>query len=181
MSDELRKYWDQFVSGDKEAFGKIYEHYGPILTFYCLGLLKNMANAENCSSEVLIKVYNQAQPGQIQNLEAWLFTLAKNLCVSQLRQTNTRDGILQEISKSQSVIEPPKVELQQNVEFINQLIEKNLSENELQLWKLHAEGFNNKEISNKLNLNEKTVANRKSEIRSKLKKLVRNYMNSQEK
>lgn len=178
MSDELKKYWNLFVSGDKSAFGKIYEHYKPILTFYCLGLLKSMPNAENCSSEVLIKVYNQARPEEIKNPESWLFTLAKNLCISQLRQMKSRDNILHELNRNQSKTEIPGVELQQNAEVINRLIEENLNESELKIWKLHAEGFNNKEISDKLDINEKTIANRKSEIRNRLRKLVKQHLRS---
>lgn len=167
--------WRDFKRGHQDSFGFIYQYYKPLLLFFCLGKVKNKELAENFASEALIKTYTQENPEKIKSLENWLFTLAKNLCVSHLRSVKRQNEILTEISVNRNIGQSPEVEQRQAVESINQLIQSELSEQELALWKLHAQGFDNEEIATKIDMNSKTVANKKSDIRSRLKKVFKNY------
>lgn len=172
--------WDRFVGGDKEAFGYIYESYAPILTFFCLGKVKDLQVAENCSSEALMKTLDHDDPGKIRNLEHWLFTVAQNACISHLRKDNTRNRILENSSEIFSKNQLPQIDLAYDEEGLERTISSELNEHEHRLWQLHAEGYDNLEIAEKLEMNEKSVANRKSEIRLRLKAAVKNYINSWE-
>ncbi len=171
----IDQYWKKFKKGHKDSFGFIYQYYKPLLFFFCLGKVKSKEIAEGYASEALIKTYTQENPEKIKNLEQWLFTLAKNMCLSYLRTIKRRSEILEEISIHKNTIQSPEIEQNQAVENIDQLIRIELNEIEYSLWKLHAQGFDNDEIALKIEMNSKTVANKKSDIRSRLKKLFKNY------
>ncbi|MEQ9425312.1 MAG: RNA polymerase sigma factor [Cyclobacteriaceae bacterium] len=179
--EEIGHFWDQFVKGDKEAFGNIYKAFRPILTFYCYGLMNDRQFAENCSSEALIKTYNHSNPSEIQDLRQWLFTVAKNQCISQLRKDGLRNNVRQKINDDETLAYPPQVESSLNKETLDEVIKNELDEQERNIWRLHTEGYSNSEMAEILNMNEKTVANKKSEIRSRLKIRMKKFLENQEK
>jgi len=170
---KVRIYWEKFIAGDKDAFGRVYEICNPILTFYCLGILKDIEQAENCASEALIKAYEISEPEKIIAIDKWLFTVAKNHCISHLRQTKRHQESLQSLGKSGNDQQEPSVVREFDQKNIDKLIINNLDPSDYKIWKLHSDGFDNEEIAKELDMNKKTVANRKSAIRSKLKTLIK--------
>ncbi len=179
-SERLKQLWERFVGGDQSAFGKIYETCRPVLIFYCLGKFKNLELAENCSSEALLKTLDHPRPEEIEDIERWLFTVARNLCVSQLRMDSRRAKILDGISKNLPGNYQPEVYENLDAENIKRIIIEELAIEEQEIWQLHSDGFSNSEISKKLTMNEKTVANKKSGIRTRLMEKVKKYLKSQE-
>jgi len=178
--EKVAQYWEEFKAGDKESFGPIYEFYSPMLTFFCLGKVKNIALAENFASEALIRTYSHQEPDKIKNIEQWLFTIARNLCITHIRSVKRQGEILSDFSAGQNSKQSPEVYQVFTLENMNQLIKGELNEEEYQLWVMHAEGYNNDEIATRFELNSKTIANRKSDIRSRLKRIFKKYYNSKE-
>ena len=172
-SESIDQYWEEFKGGRRESFGLIYKHYKPLLLFFCLGKVKNIDLAESFASESLIKTLTQENPEKIKNLENWLFTLARNLCISHLRTVKRHNEILGELYADKSIGENPEVEQKQSLENINEMIKQELNDSEFQLWELHSQGFDNHEISQKVGMNPKTVANKKSDIRIRLRVLLK--------
>jgi DNA-directed RNA polymerase specialized sigma24 family protein len=58
---------------------------------------------------------------------------------------------------------------------MDQIIRSNLDETDYRIWQLHGEGYDNDEVAGMMNMNEKTVANRKSATRMKLKSVLKKY------
>ncbi len=177
---ELEHFWQKFIQGDQEAFGSIYEISRPILTFYCLGILKEVHQAENCASEALIKTYHLEDPGKVKDIESWLFTVARNLCISHLRKVKRHQTALKVLKEKEVVHEEPLISQKFEESSIEAFIANILDEEEEQIWKLHSEGYDNNEIAIRLGMNKKTVANNKSKIRSLLKARFKKYLKSRE-
>ena len=166
--------WEKYVNGDKTAFGPLYTYYHKSLVGYCVGRLKTTELAENAASETLIKLLQHPRPGEIENFENWLFTVAKNECNTYWSTANRRKKLLEdnyEIINNQN----PEVEEKFSAENIDQLIRQNLDDTDYQIWQLHQQGYDNNEIAEIMGLQEKTVANRKSVSRNKLKIVLKSY------
>ena len=171
MRGDIKKSWDRFAGGEKEAFGEVFKHYLPLLTLYCLGVLHDEQSAENCATEALVKTYTYRQPKEIKDPEKWLFVVAKNKCISELRKVKRMDSNEPNETSVISQIEDPLVSSD-----IDQIIMTELDEDEKSIWSLHADGYSNQEMAEQLNSSPKTMANRKSIIRNKLKKAFKKYL-----
>jgi RNA polymerase sigma-70 factor (ECF subfamily) len=166
--------WEQYVNGDKAAFGELYTYYHKSLTAFCLGRLKSIALAENAASETLIKLLQYAKPGEIENFERWLFTVVKNECNTIWSTAERRRKLLED---NYEVVNnhTPEVDEKFSVENIDQLIRQNLDETDYRIWQLYQQGYDNNEVAEIMRMSEKTVANRKSAARNKLKTVLKNY------
>lgn len=166
--------WERYVQGDRSAFGELYSFYHKSLTAYCMGRLKTIELAENAASETLIKLLQYPRPSEIDNFENWLFTVAKNECNTVWATAERRRKLIEanyEVVNDQL----PEVEGKFSVENIDELIRQNLDQTDYKIWQLHQQGYDNDEISEITGINEKTVANRKSMVRSKLKLILKDY------
>lgn len=172
MHQDIRNSWDRFVNGDTEAFGDVYQAYLPMLTLYCLGVLHDRQTAEHCATESLIKTMNHRNPETIQDPEKWLFIVAKNQCISELRKAKRLSFM--EPNENQRALHPQN---SLRKEEIDSIIESTLSSSEQDIWHLHSEGYTNDELAAKLGSTPKTMANKKSEIRLKLKAAFAPYLN----
>ncbi|HZY81948.1 MAG TPA: RNA polymerase sigma factor [Cyclobacteriaceae bacterium] len=170
----MQTLWEKYIQGDREAFGILYSRYHKSLTAYCIGRLKDKELAENAASDTLLKLLHHSNPGSIDNFEAWLFTVAKNECNTYWSTLERRKELLKENFEAQ-VERRPEVEDRLSSENVDQLIKSNLDETDYRIWRLYHEGYDNDEVANMMNMNEKTVANRKSAARMKLKSVLKKY------
>ena len=168
----MQTLWEKYIQGDRDAFGVLYSKYHRSLTAYCIGRLKDKALAENAASDTLMKLLHHPNPESIDNFESWLFTVAKNECNSHWSAQQRRSELLKENYVAQTE-HRPEVEDHLSSENVDELIRSSLDETDYRIWKLSHEGYDNEEVASILNMNEKTVANRKSAARMKLKSVLR--------
>lgn len=169
----VQKAWKRYVEGDKEAFGDVYDHYHRVLTLYCLGKLKDLEQAENAASDCMVKLLQQRRPEQIEHLDHWIFTVAKNLCNTHWSKSNRRGVILQHVGALQKTHHQSEATNRLNAEDLERLLISILDEDKYSIWKLHEEGYDNEEIANKLGIKPKTVANKKSEARKAIRAAIK--------
>ena len=167
--DSQESLWQRFASGDKSVFGRLYSYYHKSLTAYCIGKIGSVEQAENVASDVLIKLLQYEKVGEIENFEAWIFHVAKNECFTYLSKVERRKKLLNENYKM-DLERLPEIEMSFSMENMDRIIQSTLEEKDYQIWQLHQQGYDNREISEIVGTSEKTVANRKSEARIKLKK-----------
>ncbi len=175
-SENRDRLWQRFVAGDKSAFGELYTHYHNSITAYCVGKIGNIELAENVASDTLIKLLQFPNPAEIENFENWIFTVAKNECLTFLSKSERRRKLLndnyEEVSRH-----APEVEKTYSIQDMDQIIRNNLEDKDYKIWMLHQQGYDNSEISEIIGMNVKTVANRKSSARTKLKTILKKIMN----
>jgi RNA polymerase sigma-70 factor (ECF subfamily) len=167
----MQTLWERYINGDREAFGMLYSRYHKSLTAYCIGRLKDRELAENAASDTLLKLLHHSNPGTIDNFEAWVFTVAKNECNTYWSTNERRKQLMKENFEVQAE-HRPEVDDHLSSENVDELIRNNLDETDYRIWQLYHEGYDNDEVAAILNMNEKTVANRKSAARMKLKSVL---------
>lgn len=82
--DRLLSY---VAAGDEEAFHRLYESTARAVYGYILSYVKNPQDAEEVMQETYLKVWTLADSYVSQGKPmAWLFTIARNLCLMRFRQ-----------------------------------------------------------------------------------------------
>lgn len=144
-----------------------------------MGRLKEKELAENAASDTLMKLLHQSEPELIDNFEGWLFTVAKNECNTYWSAQERRKELLKENYEVETE-HRPEVEDHFSSENVDEIIRSNLDEIDYRIWQLYHEGYDNDEVASMMNMNEKTVANRKSAARMKLKSVLRKFSGDEE-
>lgn len=174
--DLQKSLWEQYVAGDKLVFGELYTYYHKSLTAYCIGKVGSVANAENVASDTLVKLLQHQNPEEIENFESWLFGVAKNECLTFLSKSERRRKLLNDNYKIAKESQPD-IEVRFSLENLDQVIREALDAKDYKIWQLHQQGYDNKEIAEIIDSTEKTVANRKSAARIKLKRVLKEINN----
>lgn len=74
------------IGGDVEALGRLYERYVELTYGVCLKYLKKEADAEDAVMTIFEQLVEKVKTHDVQNFRSWLYVLAKNHCLMQLRK-----------------------------------------------------------------------------------------------
>lgn len=81
-------------SESERAFKELYRRYASRIHAYCYKILENKEEAEDVFQETFVRFYLGArEERQMTNLTGYLFRIARNLCLNQLRDHRTLDSI----------------------------------------------------------------------------------------
>ena len=77
-------------SGDRVYFEKIYHHFLPKIYRFIFFQVSNKQTAEDLTSEVFIKIYNNFGKSNLNafNFKAWAFKIAQNTTIDYFRREN---------------------------------------------------------------------------------------------
>lgn len=67
--------------------GELYNRYMPLVYGVCLKYLKNSTNAQDAVMHIFEELLTKILNHSVQNFKSWLYVLAKNHCLMQLRST----------------------------------------------------------------------------------------------
>jgi RNA polymerase sigma-70 factor (ECF subfamily) len=86
MEQTDQELWRAYNSGDQEAFGTLFNrHKGKVFNF-ALRMLGSRPDAEDVTSDTFIQLFHKRfQDDGRAKLSTWLFTVARNACLSRLR------------------------------------------------------------------------------------------------
>ncbi len=88
MLPDDRSLIEAFQAGDEFAFVALYNRYKAPVFAFCVKMLLDRAAAEDVLQETFVRVYENRErltrPG---SFKAWLFTIARNQCLNQLRSS----------------------------------------------------------------------------------------------
>lgn len=80
-----------FQQGDKRAFEQLMIKYFPRVLNFIFRYVGDRSLAEDLTQEVFIKVYKSAPHYQVKSkLSTWIFTIAKNISLNELRKHRVR-------------------------------------------------------------------------------------------
>lgn len=81
----LAKYRE---TGDLHLLGKLYEPYMPLIYGLCLKYYKDEAKSEDAVMEIFESLITKLRAHEVSNFKSWLYTLARNHCLMDLRSAN---------------------------------------------------------------------------------------------
>lgn len=89
----LQKYRE---NGDNECAGILLKRYSLLVFGVCMKYLKNSTDAKDASQQVFEKAILEAQKYDIPYFKSWIYSVARNHCLMQLRSTSFKPRILDE-------------------------------------------------------------------------------------
>lgn len=163
------KLWEEFLDGDHDAIERLYTHLFPKIFLYCYSYLKNKEEAKDMVQEVFTRLIEKKDKN-IYDVEGWLKQTAWFCLQNSYRVTKNRKK-----HQTHHIDKRPVYSQNHNtlrLEQLVQLIERTLTPLNAQIIFLDSKGFKNEEIAEKLGLTDKQVRTRKSEAKTKLKRVI---------
>lgn len=78
-------------SGDADAFEALVEKYKRSVTAFCFRFVPDCDEAEDLAQATFVQVYRAARRFRLDGrFKTWLFTIARNLCLNELRRRKSR-------------------------------------------------------------------------------------------
>jgi len=83
----------EITRGDREAFGRFYDLYAPLVFSFAARILRSRSEAEDLLQEVFLQAWRQAGSYQKErgSPEAWLITITRSRGIDKLRSVRRRD------------------------------------------------------------------------------------------
>ncbi|MEM6628271.1 MAG: RNA polymerase sigma factor [Bacteroidota bacterium] len=170
-----KRMQDAVVNGRRQELLRLYQPCFEDLMLYCLGKCRNMEMAEDAAAETLKALLEHPDPKRIPNLKAWLLSVAHNISIKMLDKKVRRKRILDNLSPNLPKSEEMDISEQLDMEGLEKKIRSFLPERDFLIWSWEQQGFKDQEIAEKLDMNPKTVANRKSLIKKEIRQKFGGY------
>lgn len=74
------------ASGNTDVLGLLYERYMPMVYGVCLKILKDSMEAEDAVMSIYEELTKKAKKHKIESFRGWLYVLARNFCLMELRR-----------------------------------------------------------------------------------------------
>ncbi len=75
-------------TGNLQLLGKLYEPYMPLIYGVCLKYYKDEAKSEDAVMQIFEALIDKLRVHQVSHFKSWLYTLARNHCLMDLRVTS---------------------------------------------------------------------------------------------
>lgn len=123
--------------------------------------------------QTYLKAYENLNRFHNTNMRGWLFTIMKNIYINQLAKAVPKHTINTPVDECYSLT-TGKDDILSNIYFeeITEIIEDTLTDMAKNTFWLYYEGYNEKEISERLNVKHSTVRSRIFNLRAKLKEFI---------
>lgn len=144
----------------------IIDKYNHLLLAYIWGKTNNKSLAEDLAQETWLRILNK-DLSMVDNMRAYIFTVAKNLIIDFQRNSKWHIDILH--TSDLAVKSPDRSDTDFLFKDLQTYLFDHLNEEEHTIITLSLMGYTNKEIASRMSISSKTVANRKTIIRKKIK------------
>ena len=169
--NELDRLLSAIANGDQTALARLYTLTSSAVYSFALSILRNEEEAKDVLQDCFVTIFHRANLYQKRgNPLAWIFTIAKNLCLQVLReQKKTADTPLEELAFTLAAPE----EIPYEDKIVLEGCMNALSDTERQIVILHAVwGFKHREIARILDLALPTVLSKYNRSIKKLQKIL---------
>lgn len=153
---------ERVADGDERAFETLYHTFSKKIYLFSHKILQSELASEEIVQEVMLKVWNMgSELKNINNLEAYLRVLSRNLSLNALRRQEIENRANQ-VLKAYWTDESNETEEKVMLNEIRAILNKGIAELPLQqreVYKLcHQEGLKYEEVAERLHLSSSTVA-----------------------
>lgn len=86
----LRQYRSD---GDLEVLGRLYQPYMTLIYGLCLKYFRDEEKSKDAVMQIFEELIPKLRVHEVANLKSWLYTLARNFCLMQLRSANKHEFV----------------------------------------------------------------------------------------
>ena len=103
-----------YADNNSEWLGILLQRYTMLLLGVCMKYLKNEEEAKDAVQQIFLKVIHELQRYPVQYFKSWLYMIARNYCLMQLRRHNVKhvhelnENIIEEPSSPGDALEKEK-------------------------------------------------------------------------
>jgi RNA polymerase sigma-70 factor (family 1) len=184
MYSSLPYYSDQdlltgIASGNADCFRIFFSNYYHKVYSFSLKVTRSVYRAEEITQEVFLKIWvNREQMAGIENPEAWIITITRNLCFNQLKKIAAEKCMIELSAEKQG---SPVISIHQQIEDKDLLLKlreasAQLTPRQQLIYRLSKEkGLRKKEIADSLHISENTVRAHLTTALRKIRQLMERY------
>ena len=169
-SDEA--LYEQLLQGDLDAFDALYARYERHLFGFIVSRISDRSEAEDVLHDAFMAVLRERQAGRsVTSFRAWLFQIARNLCLNRLRSRQRAAAALATVARTPAVaaaLPEQALQQQQTTTALNAAVAR-LPEHLAELFRLRAGGLSYDELAQVLALPLGTIKSRMHELVSRLR------------
>jgi RNA polymerase sigma factor (sigma-70 family) len=157
--------WNRFVQGDNDALGELYSEFFEPLVFVSFYLVKDNNVARDIVGDLFVFLLavevkdRKTKWLEVNSVKSYLSVAVRNKSIDYLRKTKLH------VSKIDALDAP--ITMEENPFFAESLML--LRDEEKEVFQMHLDGYKNEEIAEKQQLTEKTVRNKLSLTRKKMR------------
>ena len=163
---QLDNWIAAIAGGNTDALASLYQDTSASVYAYALSVLKNSHDAEDVLHDCYLSIWTAAASYRSAGKPmAWILTIAKNLCLKQLRSSSRTEALPEQWKNS-----PESAEMAAEDKVVLRQCMEALSDTERQILVLHAvSGFKHREIAACLELPLPTVLSKYHRAIKKMK------------
>jgi RNA polymerase sigma-70 factor (ECF subfamily) len=157
--------WNRFVQGENDALGELYSEFFEPLVFVSFYLVKDNNVARDIVGDLFVFLLSvevkerKTKWLEVNSVKTYLSVAVRNKSIDYLRKTK--------LHLSKTEVLDGSITIEDNPFFAESLML--LREEEKEMFQLHLDGYKNEEIAEKQQLTEKTVRNKLSLTRKKMR------------
>jgi RNA polymerase sigma-70 factor (ECF subfamily) len=144
----------------EDIVGELYEKVRPSLLVYVYQMVGSTSDAEDLVQIAFLKLFDHLSgKREVSNLRSWLYRVAHNLAIDQIRQVDRRSSLIQEWfpdGVTLAIRESAEEELVRRQQIESAL--EMLNDRERSCLMLRADGLSYKEVSEVLGISAKSVS-----------------------
>lgn len=93
VSDDQLLLKEYQTSGDLEVLGQLYGRYMHLVYGVCLKYLKDEEASKDAVMQIFEQLIGKLKIHQVSNFKSWLYMLARNYCLMELRSSNKHEVV----------------------------------------------------------------------------------------
>mgnify|MGYP006282461531 CR=1 FL=1 len=152
------------VSGNLEILGVLYSRYMPLVYGLCLKYFNNRELSRDAVMDIFEKLITELGRHKVDNFRSWLYVLAKNHCLMQLRKPGKDIGISLDIEENEYLfmentpgLHPPVEGDEKDIKLLEYCIDKLKKEHRECIRLFYYDNKCYREIADLMNIEEKKV------------------------
>lgn len=172
------EYMEKLGQGDHKSFDALFVLYHPRVKNFLLGFVKDEEEACDMAQDIFFKVWtNRENISKVASLKAYLYRMARNMVYDYFEHNLVKESYEQKLQSSSNdysdLIEEDFYARELSI-LIDIAIEQ-MPEQRQRIFKMsRKDGLSNEEISQKLEINKRTVENHITQALADLREILKN-------
>lgn len=170
------EYMEKLGQGDHKSFDALFMLYHPRVKNFLKGFIKDEEEACDMAQDIFFKVWtNRESISKVSSLKAYLYRMARNMVYDYYEHSLVKESYEQKQQLSSTYADLIEEDLYaQELSILIDIAIEQMPEQRRRIFKMsRKEGLSNDEISQRLQINKRTVENHITQALADLREVVR--------